>query len=86
MHLIIKHKLVKICKLINKPSVRILIGKVRITSTGFMTILTNAIAIDAINAVAKLDIVIPGTIHPINIMINERASHFITKTIRKSPL
>lgn len=60
----------------NKPSVKIFIGKVKKIKTGFITILTKAIAIDAIKAVMKFEIVIPGTIQPTNIIINDNANHF----------
>ena len=60
------------------------IGKVKNTKIGFITKLTRAIATDAINAVAKLETVIPGTIHPTNIIAKASANHFNNKIIINS--
>ena len=64
----------------NSPRVKILIGKVRKINTGFITMFTKAIAAEAINAVKKLEIVIPGIIHPTNIIASAKANH-LSKSI-----
>jgi hypothetical protein len=70
---------------INNPKVRILIGNVKNTKTGLITKLTNAIATDAISAVKKLDIVIPGTTQPTNIIAKDNANHFSIRIIFYTP-
>lgn len=70
---------------INNPKVRILIGNVKNIKTGLITKFTSAIAMDAISAVKKLDIVIPGTTQPTNIIANDNANHFSMRIIFYTP-
>ena len=67
---------------INIPNVNILIGRVSNTKMGLITKLTKAITTEATSAVTKLEIVIPGTIQPTNIIASDNANHFNSRTIR----
>jgi len=69
----------------NRPRVKILIGNVKKTKIGLITRFTNAITAEAIRAVTKLEIVMPGIIQPTNIIDKARANHFNISAINKTP-
>lgn len=66
---------------INSPRVSMFIGSVRKISAGFMKTFINAITTAAINAVTKLEIVMPGTTQPTNMIPSARPNHFKNNAI-----
>jgi len=61
---------------IDIPRVKILIGKATNIKAGFINVLTQTIIIEAIIALVKLEILIPGIIYPINKSANDKAINF----------
>lgn len=57
------------------PSVRILIGKVMISKSGFIKVFISAIIIHTNIALMKFSTSIPGTTHDTNIIDSEYATH-----------
>ena len=58
------------------PKVKIFIGNAKNINTGFINKFTSTIAIEAKNALKKLEICIPGIIQPVNSNATDKPNNF----------